>query len=128
MRYRNEQWATYKVEKKLGILVKLGRLLTVKGYRFKPTRTSPRDGVKWSNIYDYVMVTGENGTARFSGCQWGYGGSGPHLTRDLLMQCGLPKVEADAIAFKSTNLYPVLGTDWIVDLPNHTFARQLKVA
>jgi hypothetical protein len=85
-------------------LPKLGQILSIRGYRYQG-----RYGLN-----EAVMVKGTNGSARFTGTCWGYGGSGPHAVRDLLMILGISKDWAEIIAFKSFR-WDDTGTDWKVE-------------
>ena len=57
------------------------------------------------------MIKGENGSARFGGFSWGYGGQGPRGLIRVLQLCGVPLETAESIAFNSVRK-DVLGTDW----------------
>lgn len=46
-----------------------------------------------------LIVTGMLGKIVLRGCSWGYTGTGPHATRDVLVKLGIPQTEADALAF-----------------------------
>lgn len=99
------------------ILPKLGRILSVKGYRYRG-----RYGAQW----EAVLVRGTKGTARFSGLLWGYGGEGPHGTQELLVKLGLSRSLADQIAFHTVRAYPENGADWVLyfmDHPNRSYKR-----
>lgn len=50
-----------------------------------------------------LVVTGTLGKLVLRGCSWGYGGEGPHATRDCLVFLGIPKGEADRAAFTTPN-------------------------
>ena len=82
-------------------LSKIGCVLSIRGYRYRGKY----------GLNEAVMVVGEKGTARFSGTCWGYGGSGPHAVRDLLMLLGMSQEWAEIIAFKSYR-WDDKGTDW----------------
>ena len=72
----------------------------------------------WTTTYEVVMVYGDKGTARFSGCCWGYSGEGPRTTHMLLLKCGVPKDVADIIAFQIERKQTV-GIDWELDLTKY---------
>lgn len=61
-------------------LPKIGTPLLVKGYRYRG---------RWNRLHDAVMVTGTEGTARFSGFSWNYGGEGPRGLVELLVRLGM---------------------------------------
>jgi hypothetical protein len=116
-RYRSSQRATHDTEKKLGAIAKLGKVLSVKGYRFKSTRSylgSEGDKRTLTTTYECVLVRGVNGSARFYST-WGYSGSGPHLTKKILMACGLNAEDAWKVASTSPRKDDP-GTDWEIKL------------
>jgi hypothetical protein len=82
-------------------LAKLGKLLYVRAYRYQ--------GIHGLN--EAVLVRGENGTARFSGLCWGYGGEGPRGTAQLLIALGVNPDTAQTLAFK-TPRKDEKGEDW----------------
>jgi hypothetical protein len=65
--------------------------------------------------YEVLMVYGTQGTARFTGCCWGYGGSGPHATLDLLLAIGIAKEVAEQYAFHTPRKQNI-GIDWEINL------------
>jgi len=90
-------------------ILKLGKLLRIKGYRFQSTRL---DGPKPLTLtHEAVLVVGEKGSARFEGFLWGYFGEGPHGLRELLRQCGVEDWLAHRITY-GTPRGKDLGTDW----------------
>jgi hypothetical protein len=90
-------------------LPRLGTISNIRAYRIK----TDRSGMISTN--EYVMVTGEHGTARFSGFCWGYGGEGPRGTEKLLQTIGLPPHMCENAAYRQPR-YDQLGTDWELKL------------
>jgi hypothetical protein len=110
MRYRAKINSTQKQEPCLKHIARLGKVSLARGYRFMSTRFSKWSGQAFTTTYECVLVKGENGTARFYST-WGYGGSGPHLTRDILLAAGFSGDIAAQIAFHSPRK-DELGVDW----------------
>ena len=50
-----------------------------------------------------LVVTGMLGKLVLRGCSWGYGGEGPHATRDVLTALGVRSYEANELAFQTPN-------------------------
>jgi hypothetical protein len=93
------------------VLAKLGQVRSVTGYRFVG---------RFQTQHEAVLVRGENGTARFSGLLWGYGGDAPKATVELLVLLGLHRERAESVVFLSERAYPHLGVDWHIGfLPNN---------
>lgn len=82
-------------------IAKLGKLLYVRAYRYQ--------GVFGLN--EAILIRGVNGTARFSGLCWGYGGEGPRGTYQLLLMLGADPEPANALAF-DTKRKDTKGEDW----------------
>lgn len=57
---------------------------------------------KGSGWYE-VIVRGTLGKLVLRGCSWGYGGEGPHATRDVLVELGVQPGVADDVAFRTAN-------------------------
>ena len=76
---------------------KLGNILRVEARRFLSWRGKGESA--FFTDHEVIMVIGETGTARFSGCCWGYGGEGPRAVCALLKACGLSDVWAEHHAF-----------------------------
>lgn len=121
-RYRYEGARSHEIDgesgdKRLSKIDKLGKLLSIKGYRFISTRSYMWEGERRYTITDYerILVRGEHGTARFSGVCWSYSGQGPRATIALLVKCGVPKDTAQAIAFGATR-HSTPGVDWELNL------------
>jgi hypothetical protein len=127
-RYRYEGSRSHEVETglRLGKIDKVGKIRLIRGYRYIGTRSYVSNGERHTYTTDFerVMVLGSQGTARFSGCCWGYGGSGPHALRALLMKCGISKEMAEDVAFRAprnaNNHAPGLQVDWEIDLTDGT--------
>jgi len=86
---------------------KLGKIKLVRGYRYFG---------RYNTSHEAVLVVGENGTARFGGLLWGYGGEGPRGLQELLLKLNVPAAQAEAIAF-STPRKDEIGEDWRLVLP-----------
>ena len=50
-----------------------------------------------------VVIRGERGSLVLGGCSWGYYGEGSHGTEEVLTKLGVPKIQAEDIAFKADN-------------------------
>jgi hypothetical protein len=102
LRYRDHAGGlTQKSVRALRNLPKLGTITKVRGYRF------------WGKygLEEAVMVYGENGTARYEGVLWGYGGTGPSGLVQLLRKIGVDGHFAERVAFYTPRRDNV-GTDW----------------
>lgn len=113
-RYRDHAGSTRRSLDRLKHLSKLGKFLYVRGYVY-----FGRYGVKHSA----VLVRGRNGTARFDGFSWGYGGEGPRGLVQLLEALGVPKILRDEIAFTKVpwDGWDTIGEKWrlnLHDIPN----------
>lgn len=102
-RYRYEGPSRNVVSRFVKHADRIGKVVKVVAKRFVSTRSYMWEGERRSYTTDHevLMVYGETGTARLSGCCWGYGGEGPHAVRDLLVAVGLPNADADRFAFES---------------------------
>jgi hypothetical protein len=87
------------------ILANLGPVKEIRGYRFLG---------RFKTQHEAIMVKGENGTARFSGLLWGYGGEAPKATVELLRKLGIHQEVAEHYIFNTERSYPHLGNDWIL--------------
>jgi hypothetical protein len=93
------------------VLAKIGSVRSVTGYRFVG---------RFQTQHEAVLVRGENGTARFRGLLWGYGGDAPKATVELLVKLGIHRERAEHIVFNTERSYPYTGPDFhIAFLPNH---------
>lgn len=128
-RYRFERGTSHQIDhggsdyraKPLDKLAKLGRLVKVEAIRYS-TMQKGSDGLLYPIPHkERIRVVGENGTARFSGVCWGYGGSGPHATFALLKACGVPKEDAERYAFNTKRGHSD-GVDWSIDLTAYELA------
>lgn len=103
MRYRDEGSTTARSLKATQKHVaRLGTLIYVRGYIYRG-RYGLRQG---------VIVRGTNGTARFGGFSWGYGGTGPNGLNTFLQQIGVSKQEAEATAFNTPWETNTQGEKW----------------
>lgn len=113
MRYICEAGASYRARQRFHNVNRLGRITKIIGKRYRATRG--KVGEKWTNTFERVVVYGVNGTARFDGCCWGYGGEGPRALVELLILCGVDKDSAEKVAFESTRK-DECGIDWTITL------------
>ena len=100
-RYRTTNDYTSTSEKAIKHLPKLGFITEIRGYRYIDKHRVAEEA---------VLVKGENGTARFSGLTWGYGGTGPHGLIKLLIAVGLSEQDARSISLLPRS--SKIGTDW----------------
>lgn len=104
-RYRADGLPTYLMRKRFDFIIsRLGQITEVRGYRYYG---------RYSTTHEAVMLKGTKGTARLSGLCWGYGGEGPSGLVELLLRLGVPKEQAQDVAFKTPRgEHFDLGTDW----------------
>lgn len=106
-RYRYNGGTTHGAEKRFDkIIAKLGTITEIRGYRY----------IGRYGVTEAVLIRGTNGTARFSGLLWGYGGQGPRGTHALLLKLGVETNLAWKIAFQIPRQTQV-GNDWSLLLP-----------
>lgn len=114
IRYRCEAGSSSRAKARFHHVSRLGTIHLVRAYRFTSTR-SYRDESGERHTYtashERVMVKGENGTARFDGVCWSYGGEGPRALVELLIQCGVARGYAEFVAFRSQRKQHD-GVDW----------------
>jgi hypothetical protein len=92
---------------------RLGKIIKIEGVRFISRRSSACRGypTPLTTNHEAVRIHGENGYVRLSGVCWSYPGNGPHALVQVLEICGLPRADAEKIAFKSNrNDKPMV--DW----------------
>jgi hypothetical protein len=106
-RYRCEGHTTRVARNNFHRVSKLGVIQRVKGYRF----TSVRKENGFPISREYVLVVGENGSCRFSGLCWGYGGEGPSGLCELLKLLGTGDKLSEFVAYHA-HRGQVDGTDW----------------
>jgi len=97
-------------------LHKIGQPYLVRGYRWMG-----KHNVDWEGI----MVKGDQGTARFEGFLWGYGGEGPRGLVQLLIRLGVKKPDAERIAFRTPRLNAI-GTDWELDIMANAYVLRIE--
>lgn len=113
MRYRDQAGSTRisTIASKKHV-ARLGKLEYVRGYVYRGTY-----GMTFATI-----VKGENGTARFRGFSWGYGGEGPHGLLYLLQRLGVDApLLADGVRFPR-RFKRCLVCRCIIDLTPNLFA------
>ena len=103
---------------------KLGTITRIVAHRFAATRGTG-EGV-FTTEFEVITIYGTNGTARFDGVCWGYGGEGPHAVKKLLQAAGVSNDAAEEHAFRSirqriglANLLKMpqrRQVDWIITL------------
>ncbi len=99
LRYDN---STAQCRKRFDRVAKLGKLSSVRGYRYRG---------RYNTTHEAVLIKGENGSIRFGGLLWGYGGEGPRGLVELLGKIGVSESNAQQIAFTTARRDEV-GTDW----------------
>jgi hypothetical protein len=116
LRYRESSAGVTEKSKKAAKknLAKIGGVREIRGYRFTATRKIGDS--TYTTQHECVLVRGNNGTARFQGFLWGYGGEGPRGLVDLLQACGLNYWAAREIAYH-TPRRDKDGIDWSVRFP-----------
>jgi hypothetical protein len=112
MRYRDQAGSTRisTIASKKHV-ARLGKLEYVRGYVYRGTY-----GMTFATI-----VKGENGTARFRGFSWGYGGEGPHGLLYLLQRLGVDDATANKTAFETPWETNTIGEKWRIDLTPNLF-------
>lgn len=111
-RYRYERCLSrFVLERFQKHFIKLGTITKVVAKRYGAWRKGSEG--KYYTTYEVLMVYGDKGTARFTGCCWGYGGEGPRAVNALLKAMGVPDVLADHYAFRVPRLDKV-GVDWTI--------------
>lgn len=105
IRYRDHAGSTFRSQAAMKHLKRLGQLLYVRGYIY---------GGKYGKDAA-VLVRGVNGTCRFSGFSWGYGGTGPNGLRTMLqeLQIDAAKVQAAVDTRWDTK---TIGEKWRIKL------------
>lgn len=114
MRYRSPVTSSHRTIPYFKHVARLGRITSIRGYRYNATVKSEGNPLRLTGC-ERVMVYGENGSARFAGVCWGYGGESPHALRDLLMACGFHQEQADTYAF-GLHRSDKPGTDWLINV------------
>ena len=118
-RYRDQSGSTRRsLQMAERHLPKIGKVLSIKGYRYKG---------RYDATHESVMVKGENGSCRFDGFCWGYGGTGPHGLFDLLTRLGIIERDAKAIAFECFRGEEI-GVDWSVEFRTDHYRMERKRA
>lgn len=111
MRIRIEAGTTNAAVKAIPKINKLGEIHSVQGERFVSLKKIAGEFIPIQ--HEVVMIRGENGTARFKGFCWGYGGTGPNGLAQLLETIGLSKLESQHLAFKAPRNCTD-GVDWSI--------------
>lgn len=88
-------------------LEKLGKIISIRGYRWKPKNEAHNEA---------VLVKGENGSIRFGGFLWGYNGEGPRGLTTLLRELGFGQATANEITKSQRN--DTSGVDWEIHFLN----------
>ena len=100
MRYRGSLGVTRKSLDQLKHLPKLGKIKYVRGY-FYQSKYGPRAA---------VLVRGANGSCRFGGFSWGYGGEGPRGLQQLLIKLGVESTTIEKVVY---------NTPWTEEIKEH---------
>lgn len=105
IRYRDFAGSTFRSQVAMKHIKRLGQLLYVRGYIH---------AAKYGNDAA-VLVRGVNGTCRFSGFSWGYGGTGPNGLKLMLqeLQVDAAKIQAAVDTPWDTN---IIGEKWRITL------------
>ncbi len=106
IRYRDHAGSTFRSQAAIKHLKRLGQLLYVRGYIY--AGTYGHDAA--------VIVRGINGTCRFSGFSWGYGGTGPNGLKHMLTQIGVKDNLANTTAFNTPWDTNTVGEKWRIKL------------
>lgn len=106
MRYRDNAGSTFRSLAAAKHVARLGNLEYVRGYVYQG-KFGTRVG---------VIVRGNNGSARFSGFSWGYGGTGPNGLNNFLKQIGINEAEAARIAFNTPWEPDKIGEVWRINV------------
>jgi hypothetical protein len=62
---------------------------------------------------DYnMMIVGKEGTILLSGCNCGYGGTGPNGTRKILEELGVPEQEARRLMYRK-QIHVIIDSPWL---------------
>jgi len=122
-RYRYERGTSQEFDPKssyrskpLEKLKNIGQLKKIVAIRYLAKRTSIFNGEKTSyfTTLERIRVIGELGSVRYSGVCWGYGGSGPHATYNILKACNVPDGLAKHYAFHFRRK-SACGIDWSIN-------------
>lgn len=109
-RYRDKSGATSTSLKRVERhLTKLGKIQYIRGYVYVGAK-----GIKHSA----VLVRGENGTARFSGFAWGYGGTGPRGLVDVLKKLNVSDAEIARVMQVPWQGWTTAKEFWKIVLPS----------
>lgn len=106
-RYRTNRSTQHNLAVLDTVLPKLGKIISITGKRWQ-YKTQP--------YHEAVFVRGENGTARFGGFLWGYGGEGPRGAVTLLKKIGLPQHVCDLIFTFNRLEHNSFGNDWKIEI------------
>jgi len=127
-RYRDTGGSTATSLQRIKHIQKLGKIKSIRGYRYSTVLSKDFDNPTPISGLERVIITGENGSARFNGFCWSYQGEGPRGLVKLLQHCGVPQNVAEKVAFNAPRNSKD-GTDWALDFhPNgYTFSeRKIK--
>lgn len=87
-------------------LPKVGKIHTIRGYVYHG---------RYNTNHVAVMVKGANGSARFSGFSWGYGGEGPRGLKEVLQKLNIPSNEIERVLKVEWNGWSKLGEVWKIE-------------
>jgi hypothetical protein len=104
IRYRDNAGCTqHSIARFTKHIGRLGKLSYIKGYRYRG---------RYQAIHEGVLIRGENGTLRFNGFCWGYGGEGPHGLKTILLKLGVDEPIAHQTAFHTPRRWPDIEEAW----------------
>jgi len=73
------------------------------------TENRKKNGITYSIEYNCI-IHGHNGSILLSGCNCGYGGTGPNGTAKILVELGVPIEAARAVIWHKRLTYDVLAS------------------
>lgn len=113
IRYIAEIGSSDKISSRLKNISRLKGPLHIIGKRYLATVKSS-DGTRYPTTRERIVVVGNNGTCRFGGVCWGYGGAGPHAAVEVLVACGIDRMKAEKFLFRVGLRLgdEQLGADW----------------
>jgi len=78
------------------VKARLGRIIRADA-SFEPLIKEPRtwNGIPYMAEYNLILIDDRGNEVRLSGCNCGYGGTGPHGTFEILKDAGLLDQNAD---------------------------------
>jgi len=106
-RYRDTNCSTKGSLRAMKHLLKLGTITAIRGYIYFG---------RYNTLHVGVMVHGENGTCRFGGFSWGYGGEGPRGLNELFARLNVPQAEQARIQSIPWTGWNAVREVWRIDM------------